>query len=55
MMILLYLARVYNSTFLKRGKTPSNAGQMPTKTDSEIDSNSLLDSPELLKLKRDIW
>lgn len=54
-MILFYLARVYNNAFLKRWKRANKSERRPseTKTGDAFPSGSM--APELLDLKKDLW
>ncbi len=55
LMILFYLARVYNESFLKRWNSANKAGRLPAGITPEKIFSSPKVSPELLDLKKDLW
>ena len=53
-MILFYLVCVYRSIFLNRWESARKTKRTPNRT-AEPNLTSPLNSPELLKLKNDLW
>lgn len=53
--MFLFWARVFNLFFLKRWKPTSRVSRKPSKSEASRDLTSPLNSPELLKLKKDLW
>jgi uncharacterized membrane protein len=54
-MVLFYLARIYNDAFLKRWKPGKKTKMIPNEIEREKAAISHRMAPELLDLKKDLW